>query len=414
MRSRRPRASRHRLRVAGRRAGTSTRVVRRPLTAARLVRNPPRRSGIEAWSNLTDLEGAARARLPVDVWDYISGGACEERTLADNVEAFRHWAIRPHVLTGASAIDLSTTLLGADVPVPFFAAPTAYLGGIHPSGEAAVARAAGTRGILAAFSTLSSRSIEEIAAASGAGPRWFQLYRQAAPDVSRRLVERAEAAGYRAIVLTADAPVLGVRDRQARKGFGIDPTPPLGNGRDVRSPPRTLAPEAGTFRVPGESSAGFEAIDEIRSWTRLPVLVKGILTAEDARRAREHGASGVVVSNHGGRQLDGAIAALDALPEVVREVGERVEVYLDGGVRRASDILIALAQGARAVGIGRPILWALAVGGAEGVGRYLDLLTRELVTAMAICGRARISEVDATLVVERPPLRSGGGSARTG
>jgi len=356
-------------------------------------------TGIRALSQLEEL---ASRRTLRHVWEYIQGGSGDERTLAANRDAFRRWVLRPRVLVDVSQVDLRTKVLGRTVDAPFFVVPMAYHGQVHPDGEVGVARAASEAGVLATFSTLSSFSLEEIAHASQGSPRWFQLYLQPDFDVSRTLVERAERAGYTAVVLTTDVPVLAVRDRQALGGFAIDETVPIGNGDRVVSPNRAPVRQGEYYRLRSDAASTWEVLDRIRAVTRLPVVVKGILTKEDARRAADHGAKGIVVSNHGGRQLDGTSASLDALPEVVEEVGSEVEVYLDGGVRRSSDILIAMALGAKAVGIGRPVLWSLGVDGAAGVGRYLSLLTLELATSMALCGCRSVDEIDRTLVGAAP------------
>ena len=306
------------------------------------------------------------------------------------------------MLAGIETIDLSTTVLGEPVRSPIFIAPTAYHGALHPDGEIGTARAAGGAGLLAMFSTLSSLPLEAIAAAEPRGPRWFQLYLQPEFAGSRALVERAERAGFSAIVLTVDVPVLGVRDRQARAGFAIESSVPIGNGPGVVPPARAPARTAHGYALRPDGAAGWAVLDRLREVTALPLVVKGILTAADAEEAARHGARAVIVSNHGGRQLDRAPAALDALPEVVEAVGDRLEVYLDGGVRRGSDVEIALALGARAVGLGRPVLWALAAGGEAGVARLLGLLEEEFATAMVLTGCRRISEVSRELVDRSP------------
>ncbi|MGP8077832.1 MAG: alpha-hydroxy acid oxidase [Thermoplasmata archaeon] len=357
---------------------------------------------------LAELEEAASRRVPPEIWAYIQGGAGEERTLRANREAFVRAVLRPRVLQGVTELDLRTTMLGRTVAAPFFISPMAYQAKVHPDGEAGVAVAATGAGLLAVYSTLSSRSLEEIARASGPGARWFQLYHQPDPRVERRLLERAENAGFSAIVLTADTPVLGVRDRQAQGGFAIDASVPVGNGPEVVPPSRAPVLDGETFRLRADAGATWDLLGRIRETTRLPIVVKGILTADDARRCVDHGAAAIVVSNHGGRQLDGSPATLDALPEVVGAVGARAEVYLDGGVRRGSDILVALARGAKAVGLGRPVLWALAVGGGPGVARYLALLKTEAAVAMALTGRRTVREIDRTLTEAapaEPPLR---------
>jgi len=348
--------------------------------------------------SLGDLEEAASRKIPPALWNYVQGGAAEETTLRDNHAAFLRRTLRSRVLVDVTEIDPTTTLLGAPVNAPFFACPTAYHGSIHPDAEMGTARAASAAGVLAVFSTLSSASLEQIAAAAPAGPQWFQLYLQPEFSASRRLVERAEKAGYSALVLTVDLPVLANRDRQAHGGFAVEGWPPLGNGPDIVGPPRGFDARGGTFALRSEAGAGWKILDQLREVTDLPIVVKGVLTPDDARLAVEHGARGVVVSNHGGRQLDGAPASLDALPEVVAAVGSRAEVYLDGGVRRGADIVMALGLGARAVGLGRPILWGLGAGGERGVARVFSLLMVDLLTTMALTGRRRISEIDPTVL----------------
>ncbi|MGI0071666.1 MAG: alpha-hydroxy acid oxidase [Thermoplasmata archaeon] len=347
---------------------------------------------------LGELEAAAASKVSPDVWALVQGGAAEETTLRANRDAFHRQTLRPRVLTGVDTFDLTSQLLDARVTAPFYLSPTAYQGLLHRDGEVATARAARDAGLLAIFSTLSSRSLEEIAVAAPSAPRWFQLYLQPEYDASRRLVERAEKAGYRAIVLTVDMPVLSNRDRQVRGGVAVDTPVLVGNGPDARAPPRAPDRDGARFVLRPSASATWEILDRLRAATSLPVVVKGILTAEDARLAVEHGARAVIVSNHGGRQLDGASAALEVLPEVVREVGGKTEVYFDSGVRRGSDIAMALALGARGVGIGRPALWALAVGGEAGVAQLLSLLKLDLALIMALTGRPNIPAIDGTLL----------------
>lgn len=354
------------------------------------------------FQTLSDLEQVARERLPDPIWAYVEGGAGNESTLRENLESFRRWHLRPRQLAGIRTVDLRWSLLGTAVASPIYIAPTAYQGLVHSEGEAATASAASAAGVLAMFSTLSTLSLEAIAEAAPAGPRWFQLYLQPELAASRKLVERAERAGYGAIVLTVDAPVLGPRDRQTHDGVAIRSPVPIGNGPDVVPPARAPQFEGGLYAFPPDATVTWEVLDRLREMTNLPIVVKGILTAEDARRAVEGGARAVVLSNHGGRQLDGAVTGLDALPEVVEAVGSRAEVYVDGGVRRGRDVLIALALGARGVGIGRPVMWALAAGGAAGVTRLLSLLHNELAVSMMLAGRRSIAEVDPSLVVRRP------------
>jgi 4-hydroxymandelate oxidase len=351
---------------------------------------------------LGDLEESARNRVPPDVWGYIEGGAGGERTRRGNESAFARWCLRPRVLAGVRSVDLSTSVLGQSVAAPFFVAPMAYQREISPEGELATAAAAASLGVLGVYSTLSSDSIEAIASVAPVGPRWFQLYLQ--PELSRslKLVQRAERAGCSAIVLTVDTPVLGSRDRQARSGFALGRPLPVGNGRAVRSPPRGPTWDGQRYALDPAAGETWKTLDAVRGATKLPLVVKGVLTPEAAVQAAAHGARAVIVSNHGGRQLDLAAASLDALPAIVRAVGRRVEVYLDGGVRRGSDVTVALALGARAVGVGRPVLWALAAGGRLGVERYLRLLGTELANTLLLLGRASVGEIDRTVVGPSP------------
>jgi 4-hydroxymandelate oxidase len=350
--------------------------------------------------SLGDLEGAASRVLSPEVWAYVQAGAGSEEALRANRDAFRRRTLRSRVLVDVSSVDLATRVLDRAVQAPFFVCPMARHGLVHAAAESGTARAAARAGILATYSTLSTEPIEAIASAAPEAPRWFQLYLQPEFRESQRLVERAERAGFHALILTVDVPLLGVRDRLAETAFVLDPEHALGNGPGLRAPLRAPSGGPGHFALRAEAAATWNVLDDLQSITRLPVVVKGILNGDDARRALAHGARGVIVSNHGGRQLDAAEAALERLPEVVRAVGSDLEVYFDSGVRRASDVLVALALGARAVGIGRPFLWALAVGGEAGVDRFLGLFAGELASAMALVGRRRIPEIDRSLLGE--------------
>jgi isopentenyl diphosphate isomerase/L-lactate dehydrogenase-like FMN-dependent dehydrogenase len=338
---------------------------------------------------LQDFEPFARDAMDPSAFDYFTGGAADEVTLRDNVAAFARRKLRPRVLVDVSGIDTRTTMLETPVAMPVALAPTAMDRLAHPDGEVAVSRAAARAGVLMHAATFSSCSLEEIATAAG-GPRWFQLYVHQDRGLAEELVTRAAAAGYRAVVVTADLPVPGYRERELRSRFVVPDDARPGNYRD----------RAGVEEVLGylthniDQSLTWSDIEWVRGLSELPVVVKGVLTAEDARLAVEHGAAGVVVSNHGGRQLDRAPASIDVLQEVVDELRGDIEVYLDGGVRRGSDVLIALALGARAVLLGRPYLWALAAGGEEGVARALELIRAELENSMALLGVTRPDQVN--------------------
>ncbi|HTT72737.1 MAG TPA: alpha-hydroxy acid oxidase [Thermoplasmata archaeon] len=349
---------------------------------------------------LAELEQVAARRATPDAWSYVESGAVGEDAARANRDAFRRRTLRPRVLVDVSVLDLRTRLLDAPVAVPFYVCPMARQGLFHPDAELATARAAAGAGALAVQSTLSTRSLEEIAAAAPGHLQWFQLYLQPDFAASRQLVERAERAGYAALVVTVDAPILGIRDPLLGSSFVLDPEGAIGNGPGVKAPPREPSGAQGRYTLRADAGATWNTLDDLQSITRLPVVVKGLLTGDDAGRAVKHGARAVIVSNHGGRQLDVAGAALEALPEVVRAVGSDVEVYFDSGVRRGGDVLIALALGARAVGIGRPVLWALQAGGEAGVARLLDLFAKEVATEMALLGRRRIGEIDRTVLGE--------------
>jgi isopentenyl diphosphate isomerase/L-lactate dehydrogenase-like FMN-dependent dehydrogenase len=342
--------------------------------------------------NLHDYERAAAERLAAGPLAYYTGAANDERTLAENRAAFLRRRIVPRVLRDVSRVDMSVEVLGRRWPSPIWICPTAFHRMAHPDGELATARAAAARSTTLTISTSSSTDLGDVAAVGG--PRWFQVYLLADPGARRELVERAVAAGYEALVLTVDLPRVGRRERDIRVGFAIPD--------DVAVP--NIAAAAGVPLADGLNVAFTDRMtwDDV-TWLEgfgLPVIVKGILHPDDARMAVEHGAAAVDVSNHGGRQLDAAIASLDALPAVAEAVGGRIPLLMDGGVRRGTDVLVALALGATAVGIGRPVLWGLAVNGEAGVGHVLDLLTAELELAMALAGAASVAELGPELIVQ--------------
>jgi 4-hydroxymandelate oxidase len=338
---------------------------------------------------LADFEPIAAERMDPAVFDYLAGGAWDERSLREASEAWARRRLRPRVLADVAEVDPATTLLGAAVRMPVAIAPMAAQGLAHPDAEIAMARAAAAAGVPVIVSTMSTCSLEDVAAAAPEATRWFQLYTQADPGRSRWLVERAEAAGYGAIVVTVDLPVLGYRERDLRSGFNLTVT--LGNFVDE---PPTHASHGSTGRGYDILTAGLDrgltwaGIDAIRTWTRLPIVLKGILTAEDARLAVDHGSAAIVVSNHGGRQLDRTVPTADALEPVVDAVAGRTEVWVDGGIRRGLDVATALALGARGVLVGRPMFWALAAGGQAGVERALAILRTETTLALTLLGAA--------------------------
>jgi isopentenyl diphosphate isomerase/L-lactate dehydrogenase-like FMN-dependent dehydrogenase len=334
--------------------------------------------------NVADFERLAAESLDPGPLGYFAGGAGDERTLRDNVDSYARWRLRPRMLVDVGEVSTATTILGTEVSSPIGIAPVAFQRLAHPDGEPAMARAAAAEGALMCLSTIATADPQEVAEAAPDGRRWFQLYLFRDRGVTMALAEQAIECGYRAIALTVDAPRAGRRERDLRTGFTVP--------ADVRVPSLDAATGG---HAPMSVHEVFAQVDPTLTWADLeklasevdvPVLVKGILTAEDARLAVEHGAGGIVVSNHGGRQLDGVPASLDALPEVVEEVDGRLEVLVDGGIRRGTDALIALALGARAVLVGRPALWGLAAGGEEGARTVLRLLREELELALTLCG----------------------------
>ncbi len=352
-----------------------------------------------------DYQEYARSALSPDVWDYVDGGSGAEVTLAANREAFAAVRLRPRVLVDVSSCPTSIELLGASLRTPVAIAPLAYHGQIHPDGEVATARGAGEAGALFVVSIFASRSLEDIAAAA-TGPLWLQLYWLRRREVLEDLAARAVAAGYQALVLTVDTPRLGRRIRDLRNGFAVAPEFGAANvDPDVMASASEHQP--GVSAIAAHADATFDTritwsdLAWLRGLTNLPLLLKGIVTAEDARLAVEHGVDGIIVSNHGGRQLDGAVGALDALPEVVDAVAGHCPVLVDGGVRHGRDVFAALALGASAVLIGRPALWGLAVDGAAGVTNVVRLLTDELAHTMALTGRPSLAGLDRSAVVYR-------------
>ena len=351
--------------------------------------------------NLAEVEAAAAELLPAPVLDYYRGGANDEVTLRENRLAFERLSLRPRVLRDVAERSLATTVLGGEVSSPILIAPTALQRMAHPDGELATSRAAERAGTIMTVSTLATTSAEECRA-SARSRMWFQLYFHQDRGYTRELVQRVDAAGYDALVLTVDTPVLGRRERDIRNRFTLPPGVVIPNlipeGQETLprlGPGSGLAAHASHVIDP---ALGWRDVRWLADATRLPVILKGIVRGDDAAQAVDEGAAAVIVSNHGGRQLDTTIPTITALPEVVEAVAGRVEVYLDGGVRRGTDVLKALALGARAVLLGRPILWGLAVGGEAGVLRVLELLCEELDLAMALCGSRSIAEIGKDLI----------------
>lgn len=340
--------------------------------------------------NVREYEALAREAMHPAAWAYVSAGSGDETTMRNNDAAFGQLEIMPRVLRGVGSASLSTTVLGAVVEHPILISPMGVHGLAHPDGECATVRAAGNAGTLMAVSTASSRSLEEISA-SATGPLWFQLYVYRSRQFAERLVRRAESAGYRTIVLTVDSPRWGRKERSMRVAETLPPELDYSSLDDEDLPEEEFEPAALTW----------DDVDWLRSLTDLPLVLKGILHPDDAALAVEHGVTGILVSNHGGRQLDGVPASIEALSNVVDAVGGRAEVYLDGGIRRGTDVLKALALGAKAVFVGRPILWGLAANGEAGARHVLELLRDELEAAMVLAGQPDVATLDPDLVMRR-------------
>jgi 4-hydroxymandelate oxidase len=350
--------------------------------------------------NLNELESAAKSHLERTAFDYYVSGSDDEITLRENREAFTRLKLHYRVLTGIKARDLSTELLGQKLSMPVIVAPTAFQRLANPEGELATARATQRAGTLMTLSTIASASLEEVRAASPDLPLWFQVYLYKDEALNLELVRRAEAVGATALVLTVDAPVWGKRERDIRNHFKLPPHIHLGNlmrGLD------TLPASAGSglsayvtemFKL----DLGWDDVAWLCSVSSLPIIIKGVCHPMDAKLALEHGVAGVWVSNHGGRQLDTAPATVDVLPRVADALGGALPIIVDGGVRRGTDVVKALALGANAVAIGRPVLWALALDGEAGVTQILELLRTEIDAALGLCGYADVRSLTRELL----------------
>ena len=354
--------------------------------------------------NLDSLEERARERLDPMLFDYIAGGAGDEWTLRENRVAWSRLQLLPRMLRGVGTRDQRTTVLGTPVSFPVLVPPMGFHGLCHADAELATARGTAAAGTIFVASTVSNRSLEAIAKAAD-GPRWFQLYVYRDKAVTRDLVERAAAAGYSALCLTVDTPLAGQRERDRRNRLRMPAHLGLENFPATHAEQNKSGAEGGGSALARyiahmwDANLTWDDVEWLRSISPLPVLIKGILAPDDAVLSVEHGAAGVIVSNHGGRQLDGVPAPITLLPYIVDAVAGRVEVLLDGGVRRGTDVLKAIALGARAVLVGRPVLWGLTLDGEAGVRAVLEHLRGELDLAMALAGCATINDIDAALVV---------------
>lgn len=377
-------------------------------------------------ANVEDLRRIARRRLPRGVFDYVDGAAEDEITMERNHTDYHNWEFVPSVLRDVGEIDLSAELLGKPLPFPLVLAPTGFTRIVEPPGELTVAEAAARRGIPYSLSTLGTRSIEEVAEAGAGGRNWFQVYVWKDRGLVRSMIERAAAAGYEALVITVDLAVPGRRERDVRNGMTLPPKlgldmliegmlKPSWTWRFITADPITFANVTGLIEQDGSTAVELAALvndqfDPTLSWADIewfrslwegPIIIKGIQSTADARRAVEHGAAAVAVSNHGGRQLEGAPTPIELIEPIAQEVGGEAEIICDGGVRRGSDILKALALGAGAVMAGRAYLYGLAAGGGKGVDWVLDFLEDGLRRTMALAGVRSLAEVDRELVRPR-------------
>ena len=353
--------------------------------------------------NLFDYEKAASQVVEPAAWGYLAGGANDELALRDNRAAWDEIAIRYRTMIDVSRRSMETTVLGTPVAMPILVAPTAMQKLVHPDGEAGMARAAEQAGTLMIVSTTATTGLAEVMAATAA-PKWFQVYIYQSREHTKTLVAQAATAGYRALVLTVDAPLLGRRERDIRNAFTLPAGMHIANAEHVGMDlvPTATASASGLmqhFRGLHDPSLTPKDITWLGEFSGLPVVVKGIVRGDDAVRAVDAGASGIVVSNHGGRQLDTSVATARVLAEVVAAVAGRAEVFVDGGIRRGTDVLKALALGARAVLLGRPPIWGLAVGGTQGARHVLELIGGELDLAMALAGCRSVGEITSDLIV---------------
>jgi len=380
-----------------------------PLRASEAPRSMPSEQPSQAVSageardavSLFDFEPLAKAKMSHAAWEYVNGAAADEITVRWNREAYDRLRLRPQVLVDVSNLDTRVTLFGQEMPFPILIAPTASQRATHPDGELATVRAAGRCGTTMVLSTLSNTSVEDVL---GAATRqvWFQLYVQPDRGFTRELVRRAVAAGCKALCLTVDTPVVGARNREQRAKMALPPDIGYPNLRDLKTAGNMAVhmarQESSIFSLLLSADLTWKDVGWLQSFAGVPVLLKGILNPADADRALKEGVAAIIVSNHGGRNLDTVPATIDALPGIVEKVAGRVPVLVDGGIRRGTDVLKALALGATAIQIGRPYVYGLGAAGEEGVARVLTILQQEFQMAMALTGRQRIRDIDRTVL----------------
>ena len=349
--------------------------------------------------SLSDIEARAKQAMAIDQWEFIQGGMGDATTTQRNRDALAAVSLRPRYLVDIRERDTSTTVLGNKISFPVMAGPAGRHSMAHPDAELATARATGAAGTLMVLATGSSYSMEEVSAAA-TGPRWFQLYHRGRPN-TESLVHRAEEAGYSAICLTVDSVAGGRKDQDVRNRFFRESGATLGNFRndyaqfaDSGASPQEIA----AWGPPGILPLAWSELEWLRSLTSLPLVVKGIRTAEDTRLCVDNGVEGIIVSNHGGRNFDATLSSIETLPEIVAAARDNAEIYMDSGIRRGVDVVRALALGARAVLVGRPIFWGLAIGGEEGFRSVLEVLRREFNQAMGHCGATTVDDINRSTV----------------
>jgi 4-hydroxymandelate oxidase len=346
---------------------------------------------------VADFEALAKAKMPATGWEYVTAGAGDELTVRWNAEAYQRIRLKPQVLVDVSNVDTRVNLLGQEHAFPILLAPASSQKLMHAEGELATARAAGASGIAMVLSSFSSTSLEDVAAVAKS-PLWFQLYVQTDRGFTRELVQRAEAGGYRALCLTVDTPIAGARNRESRADVKLSPMPNLKGIAGVGSVSGIPTGSPDIFKNVFDAAVSWKDVEWLRSFVKIPLILKGVLNPDDADHAAKSGVDGIIVSNHGGRNLDTLPATIDALPQVADKVAGRLLVFVDGGIRRGTDVLKALALGAHAVFIGRPYLYGLGAAGELGVSKVISILQREFQMAMMLTGRTNVGSIDRSVI----------------